>query len=331
MSSDTNDDDRGDLYAKEKLMNTELPEPVKQYLDGRVKARYSHRTYINRRGNYRHYKRFCEVHGYDFLEPSVVLMDDFIDHQLNHGYSEGSIENRVYDLSALFQYLSNRDVVESNPVADDAMDMDVVKSGTDFSDIRYIEEEDYETLLGEIDSVRDELLVRLLWQTGVRAKELVNIKIGDIDRSEQEIETAKQDDPVFRTVFYQRSVEHLLTKWLDRGARDAYLSAENSDYLLVGKESEQLHPNRPTELIRKYAAEDRADIQTVSSENRVGEERRSVTAHAFRHSYAVHRVKNGMPIVFLSDLLGHSDLSQTREYLRFRDDDIREADKKYRP
>lgn len=321
-----------DPYDKDILLQIELPNIVQTYLDGRVQARYSERTYYNKRSAYRHYQRYCDLFGIEFLKPNVTHVEDFIDHQLNHGYAKNTIENRVYDLSSLFQYLSKREYVNENPISDDDFDMGIVRSSTDFSEIRYIEIEDYERLMETVDKLRDKILIQLLWQTGVRAKEAVNITLDDIDRDNQEIEirTAKQrEDHVTRTVYYKNSFEHTLTKWLDRGGRNKYLSARDSEYLIVGKESTQLNPRRPTEIIRDYA--DTAGIQAVLSENRVGQEQRSITSHSFRHSYAVHRVRSGMPIVFLSELLGHSDIQQTREYLKFRNEDIREAEKKYRP
>ena len=91
-------------------------------------------------------------------------------------------------------------------------------------------------------------------------------------------------------------VEQTLTKCLYRGGRDAYLRSEESDYLLIGQSSEQLNSDRPTEILHDYAKE--AGIQTKVDEgpNAAGAHRNSVTSHAFRHSFAVHQVKNGMPI-----------------------------------
>nr|WP_254283034.1 site-specific integrase [Halomicroarcula limicola] len=221
--------------------------------------------------------------------------------------------------------------------------MGVSRSET-YKEIRYIEIEDYEKLLDVIDDTRDLLIVQILWNCGVRAQELVNIRVSDItdfngdddnggggkDRSIK-IETAKQDGYEDRMVYYPPSVERTLKKWLEGGTRNGYLRANESDYLILGESSEDLHPNRPTEIIHDYAEEAGIQAKVDKGPNAAGTTRNTVTAHAFRHSFAVHRVRNGMPIVFLSDLLGHSDITQTREYLRFRKEDIKEAEKKYRP
>lgn len=316
-----------------------LPEPVQDYLDLRVKARFTENTLHSRQSNYRHYMVYCLVRDEEFLEPDMITVEEFVDHQLLHGYAESTIENRVYDLSVLFKYLVKKGIVDSNPIQKDEFDMGV-SSSDGYKEIRYIETDDYDLLLDEIEDTRDFLMVQLLWNCGVRAVELVNIEISDIaDYNDDddvpprsiEIETAKNNGYEDRTVFYPARVERTLKKWLERGGRDAYLRSDESDYLLLGQSSEQLNSDRPTEIIREYASDAGIQAKVDKGPNAAGEHRNTVTSHAFRHSYAVHRVRNGMPIVFLADLLGHSDVSQTRDYLRFKKEDHQEADKRYRP
>jgi len=182
---------------------------------------------------------------------------------------------------------------------------------------------------------RDEMLLRLLWNCGVRAEEAVNIEIeAHIDRDKREIniKTGKQgrtSDVKSRTVYYGRQMERTMRKWLDRGARNKYISADDSPYLIVSKQAEQPTPNRVTEIVDEVA--EKAGVQEELWTDASGRPRHRVTAHSFRHSYAVHRVKQGMPIVYLQELMGHADIDQTRKYLKFRKDDIREAEKKYAP
>jgi len=305
---------------------------VTEYLEEFVKPLQSKRTYFNKRSTAKHYRVFCREKDLDFFAPTKHDINRFEAHQKKHGYSAGTIENRVYDLSAIFRYLTQTGVATQNPMDDDDFEAKVSRGSSAMKDIRYIEVEEYEDLVDEIEKTRDEVLVRGLWELGVRAIELVNIKIEDIDRDAQEIEvmTAKQDEPKPRTVYYSMKFERCLVDWLDRGGRDSFLHADDSPYLLLGKSSEQLNARRPTEIVQDYA--EAADIQAkLGTPNAAGQQRSKVTAHCFRHSFAVHRTINGIPIIFLKDLLGHTDISQTREYLRFRGEDIKEADQKYRP
>lgn len=332
MSSDSEGPYNGNAFV-----SVTLPEPVVDYLDNYLLGFKPKNTYNNRRSSYRHYQIFCNERNRDFMDPSVADIEDFIAHQIKHGYKGSTVENRIYDLSSLFKYLAKRsgNPIEENPVnTKEIENIDGIRPREDISQIRYLEIEEYERLLECVEKLRDRVLIMLLWQTGLRAVEAVNLKIDeDLSREDRSITllTAKQYEDKERTVWYKRSLERELKKWLDRGGRDKYLRADESPYLLLGKEPEQLNPRRPTEIIREYA--DEAGVQATLATNRdgMGNDRNKVTAHAFRHSYAVHRVKNGMPINFLRELMGHTDIQQTMEYLDVLDDDIREADEKYRP
>lgn len=334
------EDERGKYADVRDIDIEDLPPVIEQYLTKYVKNRFAERTWYNRVTVAKHWIVFCVARAesetesdVDYLNPSVVDVEDFVTDQLDAGYSHSSIENTVYALSAMFQYLSKRDYADKNPIDDDDFDMGV-EANSDFQDIRYIEKEDFEKILAEADKLRDRVLLSTLWDTGVRAEELVSIYVSDLERDEQKIvlKTAKQkgEREKDRPVYYSRRTENLLREWLDKGGRKQYLDHDTSPYLLLGKASPQLNPRRPTEVIREYA--EAAGVQAQSpTPNAAGQKRRKVTAHCFRHSFAVLRVKKGMPIVYLSDLLGHSDIQQTRTYLDFRDDDLKEAYNKYRP
>lgn len=334
------EDKRGKYANVSDIDLEDLPPEIEHYLTHYVKTHKEKRTFLNRNTVSKHWTVFCVARAesdfesdVDFVNPDPVDVEDFVTDQLAAGYMQSSIENSVYALSAMFNYFVKHGTIEENPIRDDSFEMDL-KTNSTFQDIRYIKKEDFEKLFAETSKLRDQLLLRLLWDTGVRAEELVSIYESDLKREEQKIElkTAKQEGgrEKKRTVFYSRKCETLLRKWLDKGGRKQYLSHDESPYLLIGKGTGKLDSRRPTEIIRECA--EAAGVQSKSpTPTASGEQRRKVTAHCFRHSFAVLRVKQGMPIVYLSDLLGHSDIQQTRIYLNFRDDDLKEAYDKYRP
>jgi integrase/recombinase XerD len=290
----------------------------------------------NARVSIRQFAEFCDDEGITFAEVSPEHVNDWIDTFLMDDYAPRSIRTKVYDVSSMYSSLVNRDSVDENPVEDvDLMEF----SGTrmdEHTEVRYLEEEEYEAMIDATSKVRNKLVLQLLWETGCRSSEAVAIKIADIDRDEKsiKIESSKKGElsgSKSRTVYYSRTFELTLREWLDRGERGKYLGAEEGEdgYLLVTRESPQMAVDRITEIVKKVAAE--ADVQKILYQDASGVDRHRVTAHAFRHSYAVHRVKNGMPIVYLQELLGHEDIEMTREYLEFRKEDIAEAERKYRP
>lgn len=309
------------------------PAPIQRHLK-RVKARKSEHTLKNREVTLRQWREFCEANEFEILDPDTKFIDDWLDELRLEGYTDKSILNKAYDLSAMYGALADRDAVDTNPFK--SIDLTWLSNEPHLdshSEVRYLDTDEYDTLLEACSNLRDELILRLLWETGVRVSEACNIRIEDIDRDTRQIEiqTAKQQrgSGSTRTVYYRYALADVLQKWLDRGGRTKYLSADESEYLLVTKESPKMPPNRLGEIIHEVA--DRTEIQEVVFTNVSGQPQHRITPHTFRHSYAVHRTKNGMPIVYLQDLLGHSDIDITRQYLKFRTDDIREAEKTYAP
>ena len=67
------------------------------------------------------------------------------------------------------------------------------------------------------------------------------------------------------------------------------------------------------------------------STDAAGNDRRKVTAHVLRHSFAVQSIKNGTDTPRLQELMGHSEIETTERYLKFANNDLREAARRYGP
>jgi len=115
---------------------------VSKYLR-RVRARQSYHTLKNRRIAAAQFEEFCRHNGSSLFEAKDWDVEDWIDHMLDEESGEGfaprTVRNKVYDISALYQYLEGRDYVDENPVEDvDTSDL----SGTvidEYSEVRYLE------------------------------------------------------------------------------------------------------------------------------------------------------------------------------------------------
>lgn len=176
--------------------------------------------------------------------------------------------------------------------------------------------------------VRNKLIIKLMFQTGLREQELRNIRLRKLDREERSIRvrTAKSGDP--RTVYY-RDLEPEMTVWLDRGFRDSMRPADDSPYLFLTNRSEKLARDRPNRII-KQAAEN-AGVQEILYTDGNGGERRRITSHALRHGFARECVTSGMDISFLQELMGHEDIETTKIYLDYIKDDLKEKVREHGP
>ncbi|AFZ74618.1 integrase/recombinase XerD [Natronobacterium gregoryi] len=309
------------------------------------KTNKAQNTFRNRKVVLRQFLEFCDYYGVDPLnleETSAdddLVVEDWKNIMLDQDYAPRSVRNKLYALSSIYQRWESRGYVDSNPVedVDDIDDLERTRL-EEHSTKEYLSVDEYEQILDACDILRDRILIQLLWECGLRAQEAIEVTKHDIDRENRSITIENVKDGKYkskdeRTVYYSWSFERLLVRWFDDGERLKYLGTEedkdkDEKHLLVTKQAPQMAIGRVNEIVNERA--EAAGIQETIYTDKSGRERNQIHSHIFRKSYGVHRTKKGMPIAYLTELLGHSDIETTKEhYLKFRDDDIEEAEREY--
>lgn len=170
-------------------------------------------------------------------------------------------------------------------------------------------------------TIRNQLVVRLLYQTGVRSGELITIELDDIDREKRQINIDSLKSDGYRTVYYKESLDTLLSIYLDGGYRDRSIYSESSPYLFLTRQSEQLSKNRVGDIVRTAA--ENAGIQGEAFTYRPGGHEADcsyseISPHVLRHTMAHHSIHEGeepVDLVTLSRVMGHDSLNTTQKYL----------------
>lgn len=213
-----------------------------------------------------------------------------------------------------------------------------VKRADDGVEILELDGEEIDAMVDACDTVRDKLIIRLLQDTGLRAGELVEVKVDDVDpenRAIENVETEKRQDGHHRTVWYSGRTSVLMREYLDGGGRSRFAPAEDSEYLLVSLRSEKIHKNWLNTRVVDIAKD--AGVQDVLYQDAKGHNRYRITCHTFRHNFAIKRIRSdvgggSMPIEHLRRLLGHRDYDSVRWYLQnFGDSELKQAYERYSP
>lgn len=186
-------------------------------------------------------------------------------------------------------------------------DSSTFKSRETREDVEYLKPAEVDELARNNERLRDELMIRLLFQTGVRVTELCNIRMNDVDREEREI-NIRGKGRKNRAVYYQPSLDLLMDVWLDE-RRPAVYYADESEYLFPTSHSENITRQTVEEVVREAA--DRAKLQEVYGRNADGHELHTVTPHVLRHSFAMAALDNGWDVYTLSQALGHAGAETT--------------------
>jgi len=164
----------------------------------------------------------------------------------------------------------------------------------------YLTTQEAHELIDAATNERDELLLRLLWETGVRVSEAIRIKLGDVGREGIRILGKGNTE---RVVYIQDGlVSAILFYAQGRGL-------ERGDYVFVSRKGGHITKQRVDQIIKTAAR--RANLQRIAH------------AHLFRHGYAINFLNCSGRLDALQEQLGHKDINTTRIYLRLSDEDVK--------
>ncbi len=164
----------------------------------------------------------------------------------------------------------------------------------------YLTPEEAHQLIDVADNQRDRLLLRLIWETGVRVSEAIGLRLRDIGRSGVRV---FGKGSVERVVFVQ---DNLVSAILFHAQEQAI---ERNDFLFPSRKGGHITKQRVDQILKKAAR--RANLQ------------RTVHAHLFRHGYAINFLNCSGRLDALQEQLGHRDINTTRIYLRLTDEDVK--------
>lgn len=154
----------------------------------------------------------------------------------------------------------------------------------------------------------------MLYATGVRVSELVNIKINDINIKERTIRILGKGDKE-RIVVFGNNTQEALKDYLKNGRWK--LEKRKSEYLFLNKDGKKLS----TRYIRK-----------ILNDNVIkGSISKHVSPHMLRHTFATELLNNGADLVSVKDMLGHSSLNTTSIYTHVTDEKIKQIYNKAHP
>jgi integrase/recombinase XerC len=157
--------------------------------------------------------------------------------------------------------------------------------------------------------LRNRLILELLFATGLRVSELVNIKLLDIDLTNKSIRTLGKGKKE-RIVYFGEYAEEMLNVYLNQ-ARSFFLNGKKSEFLLVGKNTTQLTRTRINEILDELVK--KAGLH------------HHISPHVLRHTFATQLLNNGADLRSVQELLGHENLSTTQIYTHVTNDQLRKA------
>ena len=249
-------------------------------------------------------------------EPGQVDEDalkKYVEYLNESGFAAASISRGIASAKAFFHYCANEGIIKNDPTGvlkapkiekkmPEILTMDEVN--------RLLDQPKGDTP----KEIRDKAMLELLYATGIRVTELMNLEIEDVNMPMCFI-TCKNGSKE-RVIPFGKEAKTALTRYLD-GGRAALVEDKSSTILFANCSGLKMSRQGFWKIIKYYSK--KAGITA------------DITPHTLRHSFAAHLVENGADLRAVQEMLGHSDISTTQIYASMNHNKIREVYAKAHP
>jgi site-specific recombinase XerD len=220
----------------------------------------------------------------------------FLSGMLRHGIQKSSISRKLASLRAFFGYLEKQGLIRNNPTAS------VTGPKLEKRLPKYLHEDEIDRSIRMIDSgsdpgMRDRAILELFYGTGMRLSELVGLDIHDADLSGGTVRVLGKGGKQ-RIMPLGRTAAGALRRYL--GIRNRFSPAPRNKALFLNARGERISNRGVQYLVRKTLGK--------------GSEKRQLSPHMLRHSFATHLLDHGADLQAVKELLGHASLSTTQTY-----------------
>jgi len=273
--------------------------------------------------NYQHYlNRFIEFAGdikVSDLTPELIRRFRLWLNRYRNENNEGlSIITQSYHLIALrgfLGYLSKRDIQSLSPEKIELPK--IVRKQVTFLHYDEVERLLDSIPLNEEDGLRDRAIIELLFSSGLRVSELVNLNRDHVNTKRREFMVrgkGQKDRPVFIGEAAARRVMDYLDARNDSLA-PLFLSYSRNTQTTTSGDYRRLSTRSVQRIISKYAK-----LAGIT---------KHVSPHTMRHSFATDLLMNGADLRSVQSMLGHSNISTTQVYTHVTDEHLREVYEKF--
>jgi integrase/recombinase XerC len=266
------------------------------YLEAEKRAsRYTVRNYTTDLLGFFDFLKAKEISSLKEVDRHVLR--DYLSFLMEQGFVKASIARKLSAIRSFYRYLLREGMVNTNPVASTSspkLDKRLPSFLTPEEVVRLLQAPDLSTPQG----LRDRALMELLYASGLRVSELVNLDVEQVNFDTYEIRVWGKGSKE-RVVLMGIPAAEALNTYLSQG-RPKLLGDKRSRALFVNRYGGRLIARSVQRLLEKYAS--------LAGINK------RVYPHLLRHTFATHLLDGGAGLRVVQELLGHASLSSTQIY-----------------
>ena len=231
------------------------------------------------------------------------------------GISSSSIARNLVALKMFFRFLLREGAIKEDP----SYQLESPLSWSKLPEVLSIAE--VENLLNQPSILkksgfRDRAILELLYATGMRVSELVNVRLQDLNLKIGYVRCFGKGEKE-RIVPLGKVAREILQRYLEKVRPVLVKGKRESHFLFINKKGNSFSRQNIWKIIKKYTK--KALIK------------KNVTPHTLRHSFATHLLSGGADLRSVQEMLGHANISTTQIYTHVDRERLKEVHKKYHP
>jgi len=272
--------------------------PIQSFIEYlSFEKKYSPNTIRAYQDDLNSFQAFCNTtfENQHLVEVNYSQIRSWIVEMVNKNISNRSVNRKISSLKTFYKFLVKTKQLNESPLLRHQALKVSKKVQIPFSKKEINEVIDNLDIDDDFESVRNKLIVELLYSTGMRRAELIEIKTSAINFSNSTLKVLGKRNKE-RYIPLLNSVQQTLIKYLDKYRE---LESDNENLFLT-KKGNKIYPNLVYRIINDY-------FSSVSSKVKK-------SPHVIRHSFATHLLNEGADLNSVKELLGHSSLASTQIY-----------------
>ena len=226
-------------------------------------------------------------------------------------FSSATVSRNVASLHAFFHFLFKARKIEEDP-SEKLHPPKVEKKMPVILSVAQVDKLMKQPNLETVKGIRDRAMLELLYATGIRVSELINLTLSDVNLQLNFIICHDRE----RMIPFGDAARKSLQLYLG-SARPRLVEGTDCQYLFPNCSGKQMSRQGFWKLLKGYAMD--AGIQE------------DITPHTLRHSFAAHLIQNGANVRDVQQMMGHSDVSTTQMYVQMNMDHMRSVYDQYHP
>tara|TARA_B100001057_G_scaffold187030_1_gene187894 strand:+ start:426 stop:1316 length:891 start_codon:yes stop_codon:yes gene_type:complete len=245
----------------------------------------------------------------DYKEISELVVNEYVAYLFNKALKSSTVNRKISSLKSFYLFLIKKKIISSSPLSE------IITPKKDHHLPSSMSEDEVERLLRspniELDlENRDKAMIEMLYATGMRISELINLKITDIDLERSVLKVLGKGSKERLIPFGEKALDSL-NSYLEK--RKKSLAKE----VFISNRGKKMTRTGFWQRIKIYLS--REGLKD------------SISPHTLRHAFATHLLNRGADLRSVQLLLGHSDLSTTQIYTHIAKQRLGEVLKKHHP